>query len=244
MGSMESWNHFVPIVTKCDLFRYAMKKRPHSWLVLTRNSPASWEFVWRPPVLEAFIFSMDFTMPKLDGQPVLAITGLQFHDLISTYTQQDVVLDKLFMDVSIFNERVVGPTHVENLTDLACRTVFAYRGVAHLTIPVDVQEEEVKKRERSRRNVPHHTSDIYARSARLPARMELEKAAGVLNQGKKVVILAGRGALRKRRKFSVPPSSKLCWARQPYPMTARIPPGSSVCWVLALPKSDGKVTPC
>ena len=172
-----------------------MKKRPHSWLVLTRNSPASWEFVWRPPVLEAFIFSMDFTMPKLDGQPVLAITGLQFHDLISTYTQQDVVLDKLFMDVSIFNERVVGPTHVENLTDLACRTVFAYRGVAHLTIPVDVQEEEVKKRERSRRNVPHHTSDIYARSARLPARMELEKAAGVLNQGKKVVILAGRGAL-------------------------------------------------
>jgi pyruvate dehydrogenase (quinone) len=132
---------------------------------------------------------------KLDGQPVLAITGLQFHDLIGTYTQQDVALDKLFMDVSVFNERVMGPTHVENLTDLACRTAFAYRGVAHLTFPVDVQEKEVKRRERSPRNVPHHTSDIYARSARLPDPMELEKAAGVLNQGKKVVILAGRGAL-------------------------------------------------
>ena len=132
---------------------------------------------------------------KLDAQPVLAITGLQFHDLIGTYTQQDVALDKLFMDVSVFNERVMGPTHVENLVDLACRTAFAYRGVAHLTFPVDVQEEEVKKRERSPRNVPHHTSDIYARSARLPDPMELEKAAGVLNQGKKVVILAGRGAL-------------------------------------------------
>jgi pyruvate dehydrogenase (quinone)/pyruvate oxidase len=132
---------------------------------------------------------------KLDGQPVLAITGLQFHDLIGTFTQQDVALDKLFMDVSVFNERVMGPTHVENLTDLACRAAFAYRGVAHLTFPVDVQEKEVKKRERSPRNVPHHTSDIYARSARLPDRMELEKAAGVLNQGKKVVILAGRGAL-------------------------------------------------
>jgi pyruvate dehydrogenase (quinone) len=132
---------------------------------------------------------------KLDAQPVLAITGLQFHDLIGTYTQQDVALDKLFMDVSVFNERVMGPTHVENLVDLACRTAFAYRGVAHLTFPVDVQEEEVKKRERSPRNVPHHTSDIYARSARLPDPMELEKAAGVLNLGKKVVILAGRGAL-------------------------------------------------
>ena len=39
---------------------------------------------------------------KLDGAPVLAITGLQFHDLIGTYTQQDVALDKLFMDVAVY----------------------------------------------------------------------------------------------------------------------------------------------
>src|SRR5437773_10344316 len=64
---------------------------------------------------------------KLDNQPVLAITGLQFHDLIGTYTQQDVALDKLFMDVAVFNERIMGPTHVENITDLACRTAIAYR---------------------------------------------------------------------------------------------------------------------
>src|SRR5437016_2256226 len=132
---------------------------------------------------------------KLDGQPVLAITGLQFHDLIGTYTQQDVALDKLFMDVSVFNERIMGPTHVENITDLACRTAIAYRGVAHITFPVDLQEKELKQRQRSKRNIPHHTSDVYARSARLPDRVELEKAAEILNQGKKVAILAGRGAL-------------------------------------------------
>src|SRR5471032_1320214 len=44
---------------------------------------------------------------KLDGAPVLAITGLQFHDLISTHTQQDVELDKLFMDVAVYNARVM-----------------------------------------------------------------------------------------------------------------------------------------
>src|ERR687883_1820030 len=54
---------------------------------------------------------------KLDGQPVLAITGLQFHDLIGTHTQQDVALDRLFMDVSVFNERVMSATHVEPLTN-------------------------------------------------------------------------------------------------------------------------------
>ncbi len=38
---------------------------------------------------------------KMDGQPVLAITGLQFHDLVGTNTQQDVALDKLFADVAV-----------------------------------------------------------------------------------------------------------------------------------------------
>src|SRR5215469_5436193 len=55
---------------------------------------------------------------KLDRQPVLAITGLQFHDLLHTYTQQDVELDKLFMDVCVYNARVMGPNHVENTVEL------------------------------------------------------------------------------------------------------------------------------
>src|SRR5437660_8757714 len=57
---------------------------------------------------------------KLDGAPVLAITGLQYHDLIDTYTQQDVELDKVYMDVAAYNTRIMGPAHVENVTDLAC----------------------------------------------------------------------------------------------------------------------------
>ncbi|HEV2399680.1 MAG TPA: thiamine pyrophosphate-dependent enzyme [Candidatus Sulfotelmatobacter sp.] len=132
---------------------------------------------------------------KLDNQPVLAITGLQFHDLIGTFTQQDVALDKLFMDVCVYNERVMGPTHVENVTDLACRAATSYRGVAHITFPVDFQDMELKSRQRSKRNVPHHSSDVSARSARVPEQRDLQRAADILNGGKKVAILAGRGAL-------------------------------------------------
>src|SRR5437763_13267726 len=33
---------------------------------------------------------------KLDRAPVLAITGMQYHDLLSTFTQQDIELDKVF----------------------------------------------------------------------------------------------------------------------------------------------------
>jgi pyruvate dehydrogenase (quinone)/pyruvate oxidase len=80
---------------------------------------------------------------KVDGQPVLALTGLPYHDLIST-TQQDVELDKLFTDVAIYNARIMGPTHVENV-DLACRSALSYRGVAHITFPVDIQSMSAER---------------------------------------------------------------------------------------------------
>ncbi len=121
---------------------------------------------------------------KLDGAAVLAVTGLQYHDLIGTHTQQDVELDKLCGDVCIYNTRVMGPDHVENVVDLACRTALSYRGVAHVTIPVDLQEKEVS-RARSKRNVAHHTSDVRARSAGRPDEGDLNRAAEILNSGKR-----------------------------------------------------------
>src|SRR6059058_5794364 len=71
---------------------------------------------------------------KCDGQPVLAITGHTFHDLIGTHYQQDVDLDKLFMDVAAYNERLMGPAHVPNVVDEAVRTALSQRTVAHVTI--------------------------------------------------------------------------------------------------------------
>src|SRR5512143_299503 len=52
---------------------------------------------------------------KLDGQPVLAVTGLQFHDLMHTHTQQDVALDKLYADVAVYNERIMSAMHVADV---------------------------------------------------------------------------------------------------------------------------------
>ena len=131
---------------------------------------------------------------KLDGQPVVAITGLPYSDLINTHQQQDVELDRLYVDVCKYNARVMNAAHMQNVVDLACRTALAYRGVSHITVPVDVQEMPADEG-RSKRNVADHTSDAWARSARLPSDEDLRKAAGVLNEGRKVAILAGRGAI-------------------------------------------------
>jgi pyruvate dehydrogenase (quinone) len=130
---------------------------------------------------------------KMDGQPVLAITGHSYHDLIDTFSQQDLSLDRVFADVAVYNTRVMGAAHVENVTHLACRSALSRRGVAHLNFPVDLQEQESD--ERSPRNRAHHASQACGRRAALPAAADLARAAKILNDGKRIAILAGRGAL-------------------------------------------------
>lgn len=132
---------------------------------------------------------------KFDGQPVLAITGMHHHDVLNTHAQQDVDTDRLFMDVSIYNARVMGPAHIEAVTDLACRKALSYRGVAHVTVPVDFQDMPMKQKRVSSRNVLGHTSSVRVHGVKTPVREELESAAQILNQGKKIAIMAGRGAL-------------------------------------------------
>ncbi|HEY7112508.1 MAG TPA: thiamine pyrophosphate-dependent enzyme [Thermoanaerobaculia bacterium] len=132
---------------------------------------------------------------KLDGQPVLAITGHHFHDLIGTYAQQDVDLDKLFENVARSSVRIMGVSHVAPVTHLACRTSLAYGCVTHLNFPVDLQEQK-ENGGRSKRNVVRHAdTTILPRGGGVPSDEHLNAAAEVLNAGEKITMLVGRGAL-------------------------------------------------
>ncbi|ESZ73591.1 pyruvate oxidase [Mesorhizobium sp. L103C119B0] len=138
---------------------------------------------------------------KLDQAPVLAITGMQFHDLIETFTQQDVDLTRVFSDVAVFNAQVSDAAHMESLAGLACRSALASRGVAHLSIASDVQEHTLDQAKRSKRNKPSHTPDRWFEGSRLPDEEQLAKAAEILSGATKVAILAGRGALGARHEL-------------------------------------------
>ncbi|HYP39864.1 MAG TPA: thiamine pyrophosphate-dependent enzyme [Chloroflexia bacterium] len=131
---------------------------------------------------------------RLDGAPVLAITGMTYHDLIGTHYQQDVNTDYLFQDVALFNQRIMGPAHVVNLTNLAIRTALTHRGVAHITFPVDLQEAEAGSDKRSEKNIEGHTEAGFRVPVQVPLRTDLERAASLLKGKRKIVILAGSGA--------------------------------------------------
>jgi pyruvate dehydrogenase (quinone)/pyruvate decarboxylase len=130
-----------------------------------------------------------------DGAPVLAITGLTFHDLLGTRFQQSVNTLALMQDVALYNVAVTGPRHALVVTDIACRSALGSRGVAHLTISKDVQATRLADDRASMENHGVRTSTAWSQPAPVPSPADLRAAADLINAGQRVTILAGQGAL-------------------------------------------------
>ena len=137
---------------------------------------------------------------KLDHVPVLAITGMQETQMLGTGYQQEVDTTKLYMDVAEYNEMIVVPAQLPTLVDIAVRHALTRRGVAHLTIPNDVQVAEagVAPYPGTGPGEMKPTAAIYLAPSGLPRPDDVRSAADVLNAGTKTVVLVGAGALHAR----------------------------------------------
>ena len=134
---------------------------------------------------------------KLDHQPVLALTGMQELQVLGTGYQQEVHLEKLFEDVAQYDVMVHTPVQILTLVDLAVRHALAHRTVSHITFPNDVQlldADTAAPGGPAPARAPS-TSPIFIMAPALPRDADIRRAATVLNEGKKVVILAGAGAI-------------------------------------------------
>ncbi len=131
---------------------------------------------------------------KMDHVPVVAIVGQQARTAIGAHYQQEVDLQTLFKDVaSEYVATATVPSQVRHLIDRAVRIAASRRSVTCVIIPNDLQELDY-----SDPPLVHgttHTGVGYAGPALLPDDAVLRKAAAVLNEGKKVAILVGSGAL-------------------------------------------------
>jgi pyruvate dehydrogenase (quinone) len=138
---------------------------------------------------------------KLDHMPVLALTGMQESQMLGTGYQQEVNLERLYMDVAEYNQMIHVPVQVPTLVDLAVRHALSRRTVAHLTMPTDIQVAEAGANpwDAPAPAVIKPTAPIYLAPPALPAAAHLKQAAEVLNAGRKIVILAGAGALHARQ---------------------------------------------
>ncbi|MGC9671172.1 thiamine pyrophosphate-dependent enzyme [Planosporangium sp. 12N6] len=133
---------------------------------------------------------------KLDHAPVLAITGMQETAVLGTGYQQEVHLDRFYEDVSVYDQMVVNPAQIPGLVDVAIRTAYARRGVAHLTVPNDIQVAEAGEQpyELVAPATPPATAPVYLPPPVRPRADDLQRAADLLNVGGRIAILAGVGA--------------------------------------------------
>jgi pyruvate dehydrogenase (quinone) len=132
---------------------------------------------------------------KMDHQPVVAIVGQQSRMALGGDYQQEVDLLSLFKDVAHdFVHMATTPEQVRHLIDRAVRIAIERRTVTCVILPNDLQEMKAVETP-PREHGTIHSGIGYTGHAVTPRHEDLQRAAAVLNAGKKVAILAGAGAL-------------------------------------------------
>src|SRR5579871_1273207 len=131
---------------------------------------------------------------RLDHMPVLAIAGQQARTAMGGHYQQEVDLPAMFKDVAgAYVQTVNAPAQVRHVTDRAVRIALAERRVTALIFPNDLQDLDYQEPPRAHGTL--HSGVGYSAPKTVPYESELKRAANVLNDGKKVAILVGAGAL-------------------------------------------------
>ncbi len=124
---------------------------------------------------------------KLDGAPVLAVSGQVPSKVLGRGAFQDVDLSAVFRDVAVSTVTVTGASDHAELAATAVKRAVDSRGVAHLVLPDEVQD------------VPSAAPAAAPTGRRAPRAVRpdpeaLEAAAGLLRAAHRPVLVVGQGA--------------------------------------------------
>lgn len=124
---------------------------------------------------------------QLDHAPVLALTGMVPRKLIGQGAIQEIDQQAFFEPLAVYNKTLMVPEQTTSLATLAIKHALLDQGVAHIGVPNDVQkmpyEAEIQPFEGRMPNLAYGQEEWV-----------IEKAAKVIDQATRPVILAGFGA--------------------------------------------------
>lgn len=124
---------------------------------------------------------------KKDKTPVLAIVGQVASSSVGTDTFQELKLESMFEDVSVYNRRVQNAEQLPDMLNQAVRAAYAEKGPAVLVVSDDLFSTKIKREQQM-------TSPEYSAPNIRAAEEDLNEALKQLQAAKKPVILAGKGA--------------------------------------------------
>lgn len=131
---------------------------------------------------------------KLDHSPLLALTGQVKRQLIGPGSFQEIDQHSFFEPISVFNKTLMSEDQTTTLTSLAIKHAILKKGVSHIGIPNDVQK------------LPYNT-DLIPFEGNMPnmavsiSKSLLIKAARIVDDSKRPVIIAGFGAMNQGEKL-------------------------------------------
>ena len=139
---------------------------------------------------------------KLDHQPVLAITESPRTHLLGTGFQQELCLDQVLADVADYNVRVHVPVQIPAVIDIGIGNALARGSVSHITVPWNLEPAAAESSPWMvmTTSVPP-TAPVFVPPPGVPANDELERAAAVLNRGRRVAMLVGVGGTGARNEL-------------------------------------------
>lgn len=118
--------------------------------------------------------------------PVLAIAGQVPLAEVGTDSFQEVDNDLLFRDVAVFRATITSPAQLPGLLEIAVRSAIGRGGVAVLTVPGDIGDQEVPDDRPTRLSLTRPSSR--------PDDPALDEAAELINSVDRVTLLVGKGA--------------------------------------------------
>jgi pyruvate dehydrogenase (quinone) len=132
---------------------------------------------------------------QMDHQPVVAIVGQSARSAMGGSYQQEVDLHSLFKDVAHEYVQLASvPEQFPHLIDRAIRIAIVERTVTCVIVPGDLQQAKAVKQPPNVHGTVHSSVGVTLPRV-VPHDADLQRAADVLNEGAKVAVLVGAGAL-------------------------------------------------
>ncbi|ASK63639.1 pyruvate oxidase [Virgibacillus phasianinus] len=131
---------------------------------------------------------------KKDKVPVLAIVGQVPSTAVGTDAHQEINLERMFDGVGVFNRRVESAYQLPDMLNMAIREAYVQKGVSVLIVPDDLFAKKLKNDKRK-------TSETRVYPTITPDQETVERTVSMINNAKKPVILAGKGARDSREEL-------------------------------------------
>ncbi len=113
----------------------------------------------------------------MDHVPLVAFLGQVASTSMNYNSFQELNENPIFADVSVYNRTVMTPQSLPHVVDEAIKAAYEHKGVAIVTIPVDLGFEEIDEQ-------PFSTAHTHKTSVILPEEKDLLTALPYLEKAK------------------------------------------------------------